>query len=44
MLDTKPVEEQLGYTIRYADIRAGIAELAARYRDYLVSTGQMYVR
>jgi nucleoside-diphosphate-sugar epimerase len=38
VLDVKPVEEQLGYTIKYADIRAGIAELIARYRDYTQRT------
>jgi len=35
LLDIKPVKEQLGYTIKYADIREGIAEVIKRYREYL---------
>lgn len=37
VLDVQPVEEQLGYTIRYRDIRAGMAEYAETYRRYLDS-------
>ncbi len=44
VLDVKLVEEQLEYTVKYTDIRAGIAELVARCPDYLVSTGQMQVK
>jgi nucleoside-diphosphate-sugar epimerase len=39
VLDVRPVEEQLGYTIRYRDIRAGMAEYADRYCEYLESRG-----
>lgn len=37
VLDVRPVEEQLGYKIRYRDIRAGMAEYADTYRRYLDS-------
>lgn len=37
--DIGPVEEQLGYRIRYRDIRAGMAEYADRYCEYLRSQG-----
>ncbi len=35
VLDVKPVEEQLGYRIRYRDLRAGMEEYAETYRRYL---------
>jgi nucleoside-diphosphate-sugar epimerase len=40
VLDVRPVEEQLGYTIKYRDIRAGMKEYADRYCEYLVSQGK----
>jgi len=42
ILDVKPVEEQLGYTLKYVNIREGIAELMARYRDYLKKGSDVY--
>jgi UDP-glucose 4-epimerase len=39
VLDVQPVEEQLGYRIRYRDIREGMNEYADRYCEYLVSQG-----
>ncbi len=38
--DVRPVEEQLGYTMRYRDVRAGMREYADRYCEYLVSQGK----
>jgi nucleoside-diphosphate-sugar epimerase len=35
--DVRPVEEPLGYSIKYRDIRAGMAEYADRYCEYLIS-------
>lgn len=40
VLDVRPVEEQLGYMIRYRDIRAGMNEYADRYCEYVMSQGQ----
>jgi UDP-glucose 4-epimerase len=37
--DMRPVEEQLGYPIRYRDIRRGLIEYADRYCAYLTATG-----
>ena len=42
--DVRPVEEQLGYRIKYADIRAGMKEYADRYCEYLRSQGQTPAR
>lgn len=39
LLDVRPVEEQLGYTIRYTDLRAGIAENIAAHGAWLRSQG-----
>jgi hypothetical protein len=36
----KPVEEQLGYKIKYANIREGIAELIATHSKYMLACGQ----
>jgi hypothetical protein len=38
--DIRPVEEQLGYRIRYVDIRAGMKEYADRYCEYLRSQNE----
>jgi hypothetical protein len=35
-----PVAEQLKYTIRYTDVREGIADLVERYSAYLASQGK----
>jgi len=40
VLDVEPVAEQLGYQIRFRDIRAGMNEYADRYCEYLVSQGK----
>jgi nucleoside-diphosphate-sugar epimerase len=40
VLDVKPVEEQLEYKIRFRDIRAGLAENADRYSEYLSANGK----
>ncbi len=37
--DVQPVEEQLGYTIQYRNIRNGMEEYADRYCEYLGSQG-----
>jgi len=37
--DVRPVQDQLGYTIKYRDIRAGMEEYADRYCEYLLSQG-----
>jgi nucleoside-diphosphate-sugar epimerase len=37
VLDVRPVEEQLGYTIQYRNIRAGMREYAERYSQYLLT-------
>lgn len=39
VLDVKPVEEQLGYRIRYRDIRAGMNEYADSYCKFLTAHG-----
>jgi len=44
VLDVRPVEEQLGYSIRYRDIRAGMIEYAERYCEYLSSQGKRCAR
>jgi UDP-glucose 4-epimerase len=41
VLDVRPVEEQLGYKIRYRDIRAGMKEYADRYCEYLSANGKV---
>jgi UDP-glucose 4-epimerase len=41
VLDVQPVEEQLGYTIRFRDTRSGMREYADRYCEYLISQGQV---
>ena len=38
--DVRPVEEQLGYQIKYRDIRAGMKEYADRYCEYLIAQGK----
>jgi nucleoside-diphosphate-sugar epimerase len=38
--DVRPVEEQLGYRIRYRDIRTGMKEYADRYCEFLISQGK----
>lgn len=35
VLDVKPVEEQLGYRIRYTSLRAGVEQYIGRYGEYL---------
>ncbi|MBI1895871.1 MAG: NAD(P)-dependent oxidoreductase [Acidobacteria bacterium] len=40
VLDVRPVEEQLGYRIKYRDIRAGMKEYADRYSEYLIHQGR----
>jgi nucleoside-diphosphate-sugar epimerase len=40
VLEVRPVEEQLGYRIRYRDIRAGMKEYADRYCEFLESQGK----
>jgi hypothetical protein len=42
--DVRPVEEQLGYAIKYRDIRAGMAEHANRYCEYLISQNKTPAR
>lgn len=42
--DVRPVEEQLGYQIRYRDVRAGMREYADRYCEYLRWLGKTPVR
>lgn len=42
--DVQPVEEQLGYKIRYRDIRAGMREHADRYCEYLLAQGKQPAR
>ena len=39
VLEVGPVEEQLGYHIRYRDVRPGLVEYADRYCEYLASQG-----
>lgn len=39
VLDVQPVEEQLGYAIKYRDIRQGMAEYADRYGEWLLAQG-----
>lgn len=39
--DVQPVEEQLGYRILYRDVRAGMQEYADRYREFLISQGNV---
>jgi nucleoside-diphosphate-sugar epimerase len=38
--DVTPVETQLGYQIQYRDIRAGMAEYADRYCEWLMAQGK----
>jgi nucleoside-diphosphate-sugar epimerase len=40
VLDVRPVAEQLGYEIRFRDIRAGMEEYADRYCEFLASEGK----
>ncbi len=40
VLDVRPVEDQLGWRIRFRDIRAGMSEYADRYCEYLVAHGK----
>jgi len=40
LTDMKTVEEQLGYKLKYANVRDGIAEYIARYRQYMIAHGQ----
>jgi UDP-glucose 4-epimerase len=40
VLEVGPVEQQLGYKIRYRDIREGMKEYADRYCEYLIGCGQ----
>ena len=42
--DMEPVEDQLGYQIKYRDVRAGMKEYADRYCEYLVAQGTTPVR
>jgi nucleoside-diphosphate-sugar epimerase len=42
--DMRPVEEQLGYSIKYGDIRAGMKEYADRYCEFLISQGKSPAR
>lgn len=44
VLDVKPVEQQLGYRIRFRDIRAGMNEYADRYCEFLVAKGKTPAR
>lgn len=44
VLDVAPVEEQLGYRIRFRDIRPGIVEYADTYGEYLISQGKSPVK
>jgi UDP-glucose 4-epimerase len=44
VLDVKPVEEQLGYRVRFRDVRAGMNEYADRYCEFLVSKGKSPAR
>jgi nucleoside-diphosphate-sugar epimerase len=44
VLDVRPVEEQLGYVIRYRDIRTGMREHAEKYCEYLVGQGKTHAR
>ncbi len=39
ILDMKPVEEQLGYRVRYANVRDGVADYIKNYSAYLRSQG-----
>ncbi len=39
LLDMTPVAEQLGYRVRYPDLRAGVAQHIRRYGEYLRSQG-----
>ena len=36
----KPVEEQLGYKVKYPNLREGILEFIARYSEYLTAQGK----
>ena len=38
--DMRPVEEQLGYQMKYRDLREGMKEYADRYCEYLVAQGK----
>lgn len=38
-LDVEPARRQLGYEPRYADLRAGVVEYVASYRQYLADGG-----
>ena len=40
VLDVRPVEHQLGYSIRYSDVRAGMREYAECYSEYLLEQGK----
>lgn len=37
--DMRPVEEQLGYSLRFADIRDGLQEFIGQYSKYLMAQG-----
>ena len=38
--DMRPVEKQLGYQMKYRDLREGMKEYADRYCEYLVAQGK----
>jgi len=40
VLDVRPVEEQLGYQIKYRDVRKGMIEHADRYCEWLIAQGK----
>lgn len=40
MLDMKPTREQLGYELKYADVRNGIDQLIDQYSEYLRTIGR----
>lgn len=44
VLDVQPVKEQLGYRIKYRDVRAGMVEHADRYCEWLASQGKTPAR
>jgi nucleoside-diphosphate-sugar epimerase len=44
VLDVRPVEEQLGYHVRYRDIRCGMIEYAERYCEFLCSQGKTHAK
>jgi nucleoside-diphosphate-sugar epimerase len=44
VVDMQPVVEQLGYSIKYTDIRAGIVEYMDRFDEYLRAVGKTSAR